>query len=214
MSGCLTANYQRDPQGDLLHHRMKRDFQHFGIQGCMPQHVMVSNHKKGSQKKSIPILLLKNALGCAVEIVSGCYVYGGRWVAWLRNNPELLGSAPRHNQLPSLISHISQSCPWILQHLTSTLLELRTSSKLKYSLGILPSKVVFYHFFFPFYFVRNGGSRKEWHCLVTDSARHFVTLTCPQSPPRSAQALFTFGMQVFTTDVAIYLHLLFVKVAP
>ena len=49
---------QKDPQGDLLHHRMKRDFQHFGIQGCMPQHVMVSNHKKGSQKKSIPILLL------------------------------------------------------------------------------------------------------------------------------------------------------------
>ena len=177
-------------------------------------HVMVSNQKKGSQKKSIPILLLKNSLWCAVEIVSGCYVYGGRWVAWLRNNPELLGSAPRHNQLPSLISHISQSCPWILQHLTSTLLELRTSSKSKYSLWILPSKVVFYHFFFPFYFVRSGGSRKEWHCLVTDSARHFVTLTCSQSPPRPAQAPFTFSMQVFTTDVAIYLHLLFVKVAP
>ena len=192
---------------------MKRDFQHFGIQGCFPEHVMVSSQKKGSQNKSIPFLLL-DSLGCVVEIVSGCYVYGGRWVAWLRNNPELLGSAPRHNQLPSLISHISQSCPWILQHLTSTLLELRTSSKSKYSLWILPSKVVFYHFFFPFYFVRSGGTRKEWHCLVTDSARHFVTLTCPQPPHRPAQAPFTFSMQVFTTDVAIYLHLLFVKVAP
>ena len=31
LSGCLTANYQRDPQEDLLHHRMKRDFQLLGI---------------------------------------------------------------------------------------------------------------------------------------------------------------------------------------
>ena len=170
---------------------MKRDFQHFGIQGCFPEHVMVSNQRKGGQNKSIPLLLL-DSLGCVVEIVSGCYVYGGRWVAWLRNNPELLGSAPRHNQLPSLISHISQSCPWILQHLTSTLLELRTSSKSKYSLWILPSKVVFYHFFFPFYFVRSGGTRKEWHCLVTDSARHFVTLTCPQFPPSSCPGTIYF----------------------